>query len=76
MDWIKVNPDTMPPVGTRVILSTKNPDGSKTTDVATYGGEKFGWLVLLPGFHSTTLEEEIEKFEITHWMPMPEPQED
>lgn len=76
MDWIKMTPSTMPEKNKRVILTTRNLDGSKTTDVAKWCGEKLGWMILLPGFHPSTLETESARFEITHWMPYPEAAED
>lgn len=76
MDWIKVTPETMPPKGKRLILTSENPDGSKTIDIAVWCVEEKGWLLLLPGFHPSTLADSKTEFTITHWMPYPEPAED
>lgn len=76
MNWIKVTPETMPSKGERVILTTINQDGSKTTDVATWFGEENGWKILLLGYHSCTLADGGYSFTITHWMPYPKPAED
>ena len=75
MDWIKCT-DRMPPKGKRLILTSENPDGRKTIDIAVWCGEDRGWLLLLPGLHSTTLADSETRFKIAHWMFMPEPAED
>lgn len=75
MYWTKVT-DALPPEGERCFLTTVNPDGSRTTDIATWLGDKCGWKFLSLGFHPTSLADDETRFTITHWMPIPAPAED
>lgn len=75
MGWIKIS-EKMPPENELVILTSKNEDGSTTTDIAKWCGEKLGWLILLPGLHTSSLSDDFIRYKITHWMPYPAPAED
>ena len=66
MDWIKVTPETMPPDGSWVLV-TSVWSGEKSVEYAQYENGEF------LGEAEGCMGDRWEIDGVTHWMPMPEP---
>lgn len=76
MDWIKVTPETMPPDMEPVMVTGRVNDGGKQTWVdVRYNPEykEWEWLADAVGDYWEGLGKD---YEVTHWIPYPEPAED
>ena len=81
MDWIKVTPETMPPIGVYVLVTAiYNRTGERRVIGETayeeywtgYGNKWFGPV----GSQNDYWPLENEGYTVTHWMSYPEPAED